>query len=221
LYNGGEDVTGYMVEKRISGRRAWVTVKSKIEATEFVVKGLKEGEECFFRVSAENIFGFSEPLARPKPVVPKTTLNAPDAPVGVDIWTVEKDNVELTWLKPKVDGGSNVTGYFVERCDDSKKWVRANKVACKKTSYRVQNLIEHATYSFRVIAVNAIGESQPSKVTEKVVCKDAVDTPPQPGEIVVDHVGKNSISLTWTRPQLTSSQTVTGYIVESRQVGLV
>lgn len=86
---------------------------------------------------------------------------------------VTKTTVGLSWSRPKDDGGSRVTGYYVERREMStEKWVRHNKTHITTTMYTLTGLIPDAEYQFRVIAQNDIGGSEAGPVSEAVVCKD-------------------------------------------------
>ncbi|PIK60958.1 putative titin-like [Apostichopus japonicus] len=67
--DGGSPIIGYTVEKKDKFGTRWTPVnKTPIEETTFVVSGLKEGEECQFRVIAENKAGHSEPSAATRAV---------------------------------------------------------------------------------------------------------------------------------------------------------
>lgn len=72
--DGGSDILGYIVERREAARNAWYTVDSRVTETQLVVKGLKEGTEYHFKVTAENSFGISGSLKSEEPLVPKTPL---------------------------------------------------------------------------------------------------------------------------------------------------
>lgn len=90
-----------------------------------------------------------------------------------EIMDVAKSSVSLSWARPRDDGGSRVTGYFVERREVStEKWVRHNKTHITTTMYNVTGLIPDAEYMFRVVAQNDIGQSEPGPTSESVVCKD-------------------------------------------------
>lgn len=48
-----------------------------------------------------------------------------------------KDSLTLSWYEPDEDGGSPITGYWVERYEpDHDKWIRCNKLPIKDTNYR-------------------------------------------------------------------------------------
>lgn len=72
--NGGSEILGYIVERREATRNAWYTVDSRVTDTQLLVKGLKEGTEYHFKVTAENSFGISSSLKSEQPLVPKTPL---------------------------------------------------------------------------------------------------------------------------------------------------
>lgn len=72
--DGGSEILGYIVERREATRNAWYTVDSRVTDTQLTVKGLKEGTEYHFKVTAENSFGISASLKSAQPLVPKTPL---------------------------------------------------------------------------------------------------------------------------------------------------
>lgn len=79
----------------------------------------------------------------------------------------------MSWSRPKDDGGSRVTGYYIERKETSTdKWVRHNKTHITTTMYTVTGLVPDAEYQFRIIAQNDVGLSETSPASEPVVCKD-------------------------------------------------
>ena len=139
------------------------------------------------------------------------TASAPGAP---EVTGVTNDSVELTWARPKSDGGARIQGYRVEqRPAQSAKWEpaqlsaekpeKAEKVEtaekggkaekpmeelCYGTSCSVHGLPTGEQMVFRVVPVNAAGPGEPSQP-----CK-AVTVQEKPGNI--DHyiyIGKTNI----------------------------
>ncbi|KAI4788997.1 hypothetical protein KUCAC02_035499, partial [Chaenocephalus aceratus] len=172
--DGGSDILGYVVERREVPKAAWCTVDSRVTETSLVVKGLKENVQYHFRISAENQFGISRCLKSEEAVTPKTPLCPPEPPSNPpEIMEVTKTTVALSWSRPRDDGGSRVTGYYVERREVStEKWVRHNKTHITTTMYNVSGLIPDAEYMFRVVAQNDIGKSEAGPPSESVICKD-------------------------------------------------
>lgn len=89
-----------------------------------------------------------------------------------EIMDVTKSSAALAWTKPKDDGGSCITGYFIEYKEVlSDKWIR-HETKITSTMYTLSQLTTDAEYQFRVIAVNDIGESEPGPTSDSVICKD-------------------------------------------------
>lgn len=117
-------------------------------------------------MQSSDVANFPRPCALPEGP-PEPPSNPPE------IMDVTKSTVSLSWARPRDDGGSRVTGYYVERREVStEKWVRHNKTHITTTMYNVTGLIPDAEYIFRVVAQNDIGKSEPGPVSESVVCKD-------------------------------------------------
>lgn len=83
--------------------------------------------------------------------------------------------MEVVWNKPGIDGGSVVTGYFIEkRNKKSLRWKRIFKTPISETSLRVQHLTEGHEYQYRVCAVNKAGEGPFSEVSDNYKAADPV-----------------------------------------------
>lgn len=201
LDDGGSEILGYILERREATRHAWYTVESRVTDTQVVVKGLKEGAEYHFKVTAENSFGVSSSLKSEQPVVPRTPLctlvleylisftriffqgqnsntfffklGAPEpASTPPEIMDVTKSSVALAWSRPKDDGGSAVTGYFVEyKLASADIWSR-HEAKITSTMFTLSGLTPDSEYQFRVFAVNSVGESEAGPASEPVTCKD-------------------------------------------------
>jgi len=71
--DGGSPILSYILERREQGRSMWVKVTS-VDADNLsqCVKDLTEGKEYYFRVSAKNEVGISEPFEMPASITPKS-----------------------------------------------------------------------------------------------------------------------------------------------------
>lgn len=81
----------------------------------------------------------------------------PTAPASINATRTAR-NVAVTCTAPSSDGGSAVTGYFVQySTDGGSTWSTAQ--AMSSQSYTYTNLTAALTYTFRVYATNSIGSS--------------------------------------------------------------
>lgn len=93
--------------------------------------------------------------------------------------SVTHDSMTVNWEEPEYDGGSPVTGYWLERKETTgKRWTRVNRDPIKPmtlgVSYKVPGLIEGSDYQFRVYAINAAGVGPPSMPSDPVTARDPI-----------------------------------------------
>ena len=131
---------------------------------------------------------------------------------------ITKTSCTLTWDEPDYDGGSPVTGYYIEKFTGS-RWVKVNKKAMKERKYDFDDLMEGSEYDFRVLAENDAGISKPSEGCGKFVAKDPFDVPGKPEAPVVDKITANEADLSWEPPEDDGGAPIDHYIVEMRRVG--
>lgn len=92
---------------------------------------------------------------------------------------VTLESMTVEWEEPEYDGGSPVTGYWLEKKETtSKRWTKVNRDPIRirplSVSHVVTGLLEGATYQFRVIAINAAGCGLPSLPSDPVVSRDPI-----------------------------------------------
>lgn len=100
-------------------------------------------------------------------------------PAAPEVADKTKHNVTLSWKPPESDGGSPIKGYIIQIQDEgTSSWVRVNdpETLHPTTEFTVPTLRELKRYRFRVIAVNDIGESDPSPRTSEVLIEDVQRT---------------------------------------------
>ena len=84
-----------------------------------------------------------------------------------------KDAITFTWQEPENDGGSPITGYYVERrATAGKRWVKITKTAITELTYSDSDVMEDNEYEYRIIAENKIGQSEPGESSKAVIAKD-------------------------------------------------
>jgi len=89
------------------------------------------------------------------------------------------ESMTVNWDEPKYDGGSSITGYFVEKKETTaKRWVRVTRDPIRAlplgNNWDVAGLQKGAMYQFRVIAMNAAGCGLPSVPSDPVLCRDPI-----------------------------------------------
>lgn len=96
----------------------------------------------------------------------------PDAPSFLRTTKVGQDFVSLEWKAPSHDGGSKITGYMVEKCEEtSDKWMKVKSLKPYDTTLKVTDLKENVGYFFAVSAENEAGMSKPCETDSPVTPK--------------------------------------------------
>uniref|UniRef100_A0A4W6C5J1 Titin n=1 Tax=Lates calcarifer TaxID=8187 RepID=A0A4W6C5J1_LATCA len=91
------------------------------------------------------------------------------------IFNVTANTMTLKWEEPYNDGGSKVTGYWIEKKERNNiLWVRENKIPCFECYYKMENLVEGLEYQFRVYAMNSAGLSKASEASKGAVAQNPV-----------------------------------------------
>uniref|UniRef100_A0A5K3EN24 non-specific serine/threonine protein kinase n=1 Tax=Mesocestoides corti TaxID=53468 RepID=A0A5K3EN24_MESCO len=216
--NGGSPITNYVVEKQDLKTGEWSPVSNYVRGTELEVSGLDEGKRYNFRVKAVNENGASEPLESNSPITAENPVVPPGSPSSLEVADVDAEEVTLSWVKPRKDGGSKITGYTVEyKPASSDDWIKAPST--KDTMATVNGLRKGEKYVFRVSARNAAGVGEPCSSTRPVVCKPKYDAPDAPGQPRIEDVDKNQVTLSWSTPVRDGGSKLTGYIVEKKKLG--
>uniref|UniRef100_A0A8D8QGY6 Twitchin n=1 Tax=Cacopsylla melanoneura TaxID=428564 RepID=A0A8D8QGY6_9HEMI len=177
LNHGGRPITGYYVEKRERGGE-WLRANNYPTTNlNFTVHDLREGGKYEFRVIAINEAGPGKP-SKPTDIVQcKEQKRKPDPPEAPKVDRITKDSVTLSWRPPKHDGGAKVKGYIVQKKKKGGDWIDANSVPVPNPVHTVGNLSEGEEYTFRVIAVNEAGNSEPSKQSGPVIVEEQANKP--------------------------------------------
>ena len=164
--SGGAAVTRYEYEQNGSG--TWTSTGGT--ATSYTVRNLTNGQSYSFRVRAVNSAGQSG-ASNSQSATP--TATEPDAPRNLRS-TPGNEQVTLRWTAPASDGGAPITRYEYEQ-NSSGTWTSTGGTT---TSYTVRGLTNGQAYTFKVRAVNSIGEStatDPQSATPR-----AAPPPPDP-----------------------------------------
>ncbi|XP_068168832.1 titin-like isoform X2 [Antennarius striatus] len=214
-YTGGCQLDNYSVEKRETTSTEWQTVSATTVRSTIKVSKLKTGSEYQFRVFAENRYGKSTAITSPV-VAAQYPFSVPTAPGIPYVSTVTKYSMVVEWEPPANDGGSTVIGYHLERKEkNSILWTKLNKFVITDARFKTSGLEEGIEYEFRAFAENTAGLSPSSKTSECYVARDPCDSPGKPEAVAIT---RENITLQWAKPRYDGGSTITGYLVEKRDL---
>jgi uncharacterized protein (TIGR02145 family) len=191
--NGGSAITGYQVSS--NNGSTWVTASSSASHT---FTSLANGTSYTFKVRAVNAAGSGAEVS-----VTETPRAAPSMPQNFTA-TPGNGQVALSWAAPSSNGGSAITGYQVSSNNGS-TWVTASS----STSHTFTSLANGTSYTFKVRAVNAVGNG-----TEASVSATTWATPSAPQSFTATS-GNGQVALSWAAPSSNGGSAITGYQVSS------
>src|SRR5437899_3954696 len=87
----------------------------------------------------------------------------PQPPTGLTATAVSPSQINLSWTAPANNGGSQITGYKIERSVSGGAFsVLVANTGSTATTYSNTGLATNTSYTYRVSAINGIGTSSPS-----------------------------------------------------------
>ena len=104
--------------------------------------------------------------------VPTGAAALPAAPVGLTATLASASQVNLAWTP----GGTNQTGYEIDRSTDGVNFSAVATLSASLTSYSDTGLAGGTAYSYRIRAINAAGPSSPSNVATVATPSATVST---------------------------------------------
>ncbi|XP_039379262.1 myomesin-1 isoform X2 [Mauremys reevesii] len=162
-----------------------------------------------------------DPLALEK-MKEKKDIAAPSPPYDITVLESVHDSIVLGWKQPKIIGGAEITGYYVnyrEVIDGVPgKWNEANIKPVSERAYRIHNLKENMVYQFQVAAANLAGVGTPSPPTRSFKCEEwTIAVPGPPHDLLCTEVRKDSLVLLWKPPVYIGRNPITGYYVDVKE----
>ena len=188
--------TSYRVDRSIDNGTTWTTIGTA-SSPAYNDDGLTASTTYWYRVIAVSDGGSSAPSS----TVSATTLVAPPAvPTGITAVAVSSTQINISW-----GASTGAASYALERAaDDQGNWMRILTTAA--TSVSDSGLPPDTTFSYRVIATNAGGESAPSAIATATTFAGA---PSAPANVSASTVSTSQIGVAWN-----GSSGATGYRVE-------
>jgi subtilisin len=128
-------------------------------------------------------------------LVPGSGGVPPAAPANLAATAVSSTQINLTWT----DSDNTEQGFKIERCSgvDCTGFAQIATVGANVTSYSNTGLTASTSYSYRVRAYNAAGDSGYSN-TASAVTQAAPTLPAAPTNLIATVISKSQINLSWT-----------------------
>nr|XP_033817503.1 myosin-binding protein C, fast-type [Geotrypetes seraphini] len=175
-YDGGQPVTGYLIERKKKGSQRWMKMNFEIY-TETTYESTKmiEGVMYEIRVFAVNAIGISQQGQTSKPFMPIAPTSAPQHLIVDD---VTDTTCTLKWRPPDRIGAGGIDGYLIEYCvEGSDQWIQANDELVERCGYTVKGLPTGQKVTFRVRTMNIAGKSEPAILAQPVTIREILEQP--------------------------------------------
>ena len=123
------------------------------------------GETIKVRVTFTDDAGNEETLT--SSATTEVIATVPGDPGNLSVLVNDTGNLDVSWSAPESNGGSAVTGYRVQWKEAADSWdtpADVSETTVTGTSHTVTGLTDGVEYTFRVFAVNTVGDSSASDV---------------------------------------------------------
>lgn len=205
---GGSAITSYVVDWSVDQGTTWsAPVRTAASSRSVVLSGLAGNVDHLVRIRAVNETGTSQPATVN---VTPTAPTVPSAPRNLTLYP-NYNTITAYWSAPYSNGGAAVTGYLVEHSTDGgNTWNRGASLPATSRVTLLTALSGGTAHMVRVIAVNSVGNSQPS--TAATTTPWRVTAPSAPRFLSVSTYGSTAY-LGWSSPLNSNGAAVASYDV--------
>ncbi|KAM3608923.1 uncharacterized protein V6R79_006842 [Siganus canaliculatus] len=210
-HDGGSKITCYIVEMQAKDDDAW-TKYSDSRTTEVTVDGLAKGKEYFFRVSAVNEKGKSEPKYLSTPVTVNDTSAKPVINLMSNTFSVKAGSD----LRIDVPFKGTPPPAIVWNKDGNllKETSRVNAYTSDSSSQlTIKDASKIDAGVYEVMLTNSVG------TTTAEIFVNVYERPGPPNYLSVDEVSADFMTLSWQPPHYTGGCQISNYVVEKRDTG--
>ena len=202
-------VTGYLVYYSTdnSNFTKLKTINSQ-STISYTVGGLTAGKDYYFAlISYTNINGKITKSKRTSSLkITATSSSSVPAPSNLKVAEYSNSAIKLTWTK-----ASDVTGYYVYRSTDGKKYSKIKTLTAYTTAYTNTSLTAGKKYyysiaSYKNTSTGAVAIGPKSNAIN--ITTTSSSSVPAPSNLKVAEYSNSAIKLTWTK-----ASDVTGYYV--------
>ena len=180
---------------------------SQSARTHYTVDDLDGGTTYYFRIQALPGGAWSaEDGDRDGGLSVSTTMGVPGEPTLAAVTGDDPGVIDLTITAPASTGGSDITGYNLQRWYNGKWTAIGGTLADDAESYEDTGLQPGDTYYYAVRAVNSSGAGAWSAIVQ---ASAAIDNPDAP-TLTATAIDDDSIRLNWNEPEDNGS-TITNY----------
>ena len=170
------------------------------------VTGLTNGTSYTFTVIATNSQGSSSASSPSAAVTPVTI---PGAPTSVTA-TSSDSEATVSWNAPASDGGAVITGYTVTASPGGATCSTSSALSCTVTG-----LTNGTSYTFTVVAANAVGDSAASAPSSSATPSTLPSAPTN----VQLTAGVGQVVVSWSAPTSSGGSPIIGYTVTASPGG--
>ncbi|XP_075679359.1 titin-like isoform X2 [Dermatophagoides pteronyssinus] len=225
-YDGNSSLIEYLIETRESNDDESINVQewrksSTVDGETLTAKieNLEKEKTYELRITCRNEIGWSDPYYPETKITVKCRYGPPTPPIGpLELNEMTNASLRIVWKPPLSNGGLELTNYIIERkLTFENTWIREAIVNPDQLSYTIQNLSSKYEYNIRVLAENALGQSDPLESEYPVqLCKDA--TPPgiPTAPLEMRSVSPSAIMIEWGKPEYDGGSPITGYVIAAK-----
>jgi hypothetical protein len=190
---------GYQIERSLTGTSGWAAIGTVgADVTAFSDTTVAQNTRYYYRVYSTSPVGNSTSASNTANAI-TPILGVPPQPAGLVGTAVSAGQINLSWVD-----GADESSYRIERSNDgSTGWAAVGTVGVNVTAFSNTGLASGTRYYYRVIAINASGESSPSSIVAPDTFTNA------PATASATPVSANRVDVSWS--DVTGE---TGYKVE-------
>lgn len=192
-YDNSDDEEGFRIERSLPGGSFSVIAVVGEDVTDYQDTGLQPGTTYLYRVQAFNAAGGSAYSETVTAITQGTPVLVPAAPSGLVAQALSSYQVRLTWA----DNSGNEDGFRIERAGAGGAYAQIAQVAVNIRSFDDGGVQPSTSYTYRVRAFNAAGNSIYSN-TASVTTPALPQGLPAPGNLTARGVSSSQIELGWT-----------------------
>jgi subtilisin family serine protease/fibronectin type 3 domain-containing protein len=209
---GGSPISYYLVERSVDKGVTWGIISYVRTGTSYSTSAPAKGASVKFRVSANTLFGKG---AIKETDLITTALTVPSEPVITARGSNVDGSFSVTWRKPYDTGGTEITGYVIEK-SVAGVWAKLAEVAPTVLTVNIARDLPGSQIGIRIFAVNSVGTSVRSSLWNYQIPALRASAPEQ---VAVSQSGTGLVNVSWQAPASLGGSALTQYQVQFSRDG--